>query len=731
MRHIRIARRSWIGKLALAIAVSLFVLMITQEHILKLGIVRRMELASIDYRFEYLGTNPTITDSCHVVIVEITEETFRSLPERWPFPRSYYAHLIRNLHRAGAKAIGLDLIFSTKDSRSPEDDDELRAAIKETGVVVLAGKSDPLKDNYHLRSTAEDYGNVFFPVDSCIGLVNIRNDADGVLRRYSPFFDTNSERLVPSFAFAVLNKYFRLPTFSIPEESKEDYFYAERAFPKYDANSFLIHFFGPSRTFPHVQFTDVIDDSTITTKEEKDLGKEINTFTDPEFGYLYDGTFKDKIVIVGSTVPEEHDLFPVAISRGVEEGDNQMYGVEIHANVVESIARSQPLHSESKPKEIISIFIFTILTFFLTSSLKESKTRHHFLVELNGFLFSLAQVFVLGYAALILIKYYDYLVTVISPILGVISGYFASTAYHFVVERKQRVLIKAMFSNYVNPTFVDELVTNPERLTLGGRRMELSVLFSDIEGFTTISEGMTPEQLVGLLNEYLSAMSGVVFKNNGTLDKFEGDAVMAFWGAPIAQEDHAYRACISALQMQDTATEIRNQWAIQNKPPLRIRVGINTGEMVVGNMGGMGKFDYTVIGDSVNLASRLEGANKLYKTGIMVSQRTYDLVRTRILGRELDLISVKGRSEPLRVYELLQLRDGSLDPSLREFLETYDAGLRVYRERNWKAAREYFRAAQHLRPDDHPSMLYHERSRLFEKNPPPDDWDGVFVMASK
>jgi adenylate cyclase len=303
--------------------------------------------------------------------------------------------------------------------------------------------------------------------------------------------------------------------------------------------------------------------------------------------------------------------------------------------------------------------------------------------------------------------------------------------YHFVGERKQRMLIKTMFSTYVNPSVVEELILNPEKLKLGGERKELTVLFSDIEGFTTISEGMSPEQLVGLLNEYLSAMTEIIFRNDGTLDKYEGDAIMAFWGAPIPQTDHALCACLSALQMSEKLASIRSVWKQQGKPALNMRIGINTGEMVVGNLGGMGKFDYTVIGDSVNLASRLEGANKQYKTGIMVSERTYELVKDKILGRELDLIAVKGRSAPLKIFELLQLRAAGMDGTLKEFLSTYGEGFLLYRERRWDEAKKMFEQALRLKSDDYPSRLYIERATHYSVNPPPDDWDGAFVMLTK
>jgi len=725
-----ITHSRWLSKLGLALAVALLVVVVTQERILKLGIIARLELASIDYRFESRGVNASFKDSSDVVIVEISEESFKSLPEKWPWPRSYYARLVRNLKAAGARVIGIDLILG-RSTFGTKDDEDLRAAILETGTVVLAGKAPQQEPMYEIVTAHEDFGNMFFDVDSSLGAVNVLNDADGVLRRYRPMWGTNTSLLIPAFAFAVLDKYYSLPALSIVENYADHFVFIHAGMPKYDATSFLINFYGPSGSFRRVNFADVIDDETLTTTEEAQTGTELNLFSDPDIGYLYSGMFKDKIVLVGSMAPEEHDLFPVSFARGLQVGDNLMYGVEIHANVIESVLRNEFLRKQSATTEILLIFILTVATFVAISAFKSSKTKHAFLVELNGFLFVVAGVFIIGYAALVLFNKQNYLLTAISPILAVVAGYVSSTVYHFVVERKQRMLIKAMFSTYVNPSVVEELILNPDKLKLGGERRELTVMFSDIEGFTTISEQMESQKLVSLLNEYLSAMTELVMKHDGTLDKFEGDAIVAFWGAPILQDDHAMRACLCALQMQEALVEIRRLWKEQNKPCINVRIGINTGEMVVGNMGGAGKFDYTVIGDSVNLASRLEGTNRQYKTGILVSEQTYALVKGRILGREVDLISVKGRSAPLRIFELLRVSDGGVDRSLEELIAVYEEGLRLYRARQWKNATTRFSQALRTKPDDYLSQLYLERASHYTHSPPPVGWDGVFIIQTK
>jgi adenylate cyclase len=723
-------------KAAVAIGVALLAILMTQERLLKLGIIERLELATIDYRFGFRGANPAIRDSAHVVIVEIGEESFRSLPAKFPWPRSYYAHLVRNLRAAGARAVGIDLIFDTGDVYAGANDEDLRRAIRETHIAVLAGKREQDDARFITTSSLENFSNIFYPVDSCLGLVNIRADVDGVYRFYNTSYlvpaGADSVRSVPTFGFALLNKYLCLPPATVPQRRDGEFLYAGRTIPPYDPASLLINFYGPSGTFRHMQFQDVIDDESLTTTDEAATGEQINTFSDPDYGYLYDGTFVGKIVLVGVTVPEYKDLFPVSLGRGTQRGDNLMYGVELHANLVENVLRNDFLTRQSPKTEAAVVFVLAAFTFLLVSWIKGAKTRHSLLVEVNSLLAVVAELVVIVSAALALFVHENYVLTVISPIVAVATGYVASTTFHFISERKQRLLIKSMFSTYVNPSVVDELISHPEKLVLGGRREELTVLFSDIEGFTTISQDMLPEELVAILNEYLSAMSEIIFTNDGTLDKYEGDAIMAFWGAPIPQEDHALRACLSALAMQEALAHIHTVWREQQKPLFNMRIGINTGEMVVGNMGAAGKFAYTVIGDSVNLASRLEGANKEYRTGIMVSQRTYDLVRRAIVGRELDRITVKGRSEPVTTYELLGSRDGpGMAPVCEKFLPLYDEGMAFYYSRRWRDAAARFTDALRARPGDYPSILHLERIRAYEAAPPGDNWNGVFAMKTK
>jgi adenylate cyclase len=285
---------------------------------------------------------------------------------------------------------------------------------------------------------------------------------------------------------------------------------------------------------------------------------------------------------------------------------------------------------------------------------------------------------------------------------------------------------------------MEEVARDPSAIKLGGDKREMTVLFSDIRGFTSISEKLDPEKLVHLLNRYLTRMSDVIFHHQGTIDKYMGDAIMAFWGAPRSQPDHARLACVTALEMVSELAQLNAELHEQGVPELAMGVGINTGPMVVGNMGSERRFDYTVMGDAVNLGSRLEGLNKEYGTSIIISETTLAQAGPGIRARFLDLVAVKGKKEPTAVYELLavdELTDGRVDGRANghtdEALEAYERGIECYRARDYRGAIPYFETALRLDPDDGASALYLERCRTLAENPPPADWDGVYVMTRK
>jgi class 3 adenylate cyclase len=295
---------------------------------------------------------------------------------------------------------------------------------------------------------------------------------------------------------------------------------------------------------------------------------------------------------------------------------------------------------------------------------------------------------------------------------------------------KEGLFVKQTFKRYVAASVVDQLIKHPDKLKLGGERKELTVFFSDVSGFTSLSENLSPERLVELINEYLSQMTESIFAYEGTLDKYEGDAIVAFWGAPVDQSDHALRACKAALENVRALKLLQKKWVKEGLPHLGMRIGLNTGPMVVGNMGSTIKMDYTVMGDAVNLGARLEGANKAYGTHILISEATRRQAGSGIVARELDLIAVKGKKLAVKVYELIGLA-GKVAAKDLEAYHAFETGLQDCKLRRWEQALESFKLCDGLLEGDGPSRLFIERVRGFMASPPPADWDGRFVLTEK
>jgi adenylate cyclase len=314
-------------------------------------------------------------------------------------------------------------------------------------------------------------------------------------------------------------------------------------------------------------------------------------------------------------------------------------------------------------------------------------------------------------------------VNTVYPVFLLLIIYFSTTMYHYLVEEREKRRIKATFQHYLAPTVVEEILKDPENLKLGGEEQELTILFSDLRNFTSISEKLSPRQIEQLLNEYLTIMTDVIFTQNGTLDKYMGDAIMAFFGAPLKQPDHYLKACLTAVAMQQELNMLQQKWKQRGLPALDSGIGINTGPVVVGNMGSDVLFDYTVIGDNVNLASRLESLNKMYGTNIIIGENTHDHVKDAFRFRELDLVKVKGKETAVKIYELLREEDISIRWD-EQFLKHSQEGLKRYRYREWSNALAAFEKALTLFPNDITTRLYITRCEMFKEDPPAADWDG-------
>jgi adenylate cyclase len=317
------------------------------------------------------------------------------------------------------------------------------------------------------------------------------------------------------------------------------------------------------------------------------------------------------------------------------------------------------------------------------------------------------------------------------PTIQLCAQFLGITVYGYLTEGREKQKIKNAFQFYLSKSVVDEVLQDPTKLSLGGEKRVCTVLFSDIRGFTTISERLAPEQLSALLNQYLTPMTNIVFKHQGTLDKYMGDAIMAIFGAPVRHGNHASQACFVALEMMEDLRRLHEVWRSQGLPELDIGIGMNTGPMSVGNMGSEVRFDYTVMGDNVNLGSRLEGINKQYGTNIIISEATYLEAQNDIYARHLDSVRVKGKREPVQIYELLGKGDPTPEHTL--LMKQFQQSLVHYRSQEWNEAIAILEIIRkETKPDDFASGVYIKRCETMrDSSPPGPDWDGVFTMTSK
>lgn len=391
--------------------------------------------------------------------------------------------------------------------------------------------------------------------------------------------------------------------------------------------------------------------------------------------------FRNKYVLIGATAVDLHDSQVTPVSMGRE-----MAGVEIHANAMATILENKYLVSESKSFTLLTLFAFTLLA-VATAQLP------------------IAWLWLVIY---IIYSFVSFDIGIIRNLiytpLAIIFVNIASLIMRFLSERSQKEYIRKAFSYYLSDSVLKEILKDPSKLKLGGERKEITVLFTDVAGFTSISEKMDPVDLAKLLNDYLTRMTNIVFANAGVLDKYIGDAVMAFWNAPIANSDHAYLACKTALEMQKKTGEFG------------MRIGINTGDMVVGNMGSQMRFDYSLLGDNVNLGSRLEGINKEYGTKILISQSTQSLISDKLITRFIDTVAVKGKEKGVKIYELRSINYDTNFDTAREFYEKgeFTKALKIFEKII----------------DDPPSKVFLLRCQEFIKIPPPR-WDGVYHAIMK
>jgi adenylate cyclase len=465
---------------------------------------------------------------------------------------------------------------------------------------------------------------------------------------------------------------------------------AGRKIPILDNGSALINYCGPTGTIQAYSASDVLNDRV----KPDDL--------------------KGCIAEIGTTVDGLEDVRPTPFTRNSP-------GVEINANIMENIISGRFLRLAPEYLKYLFIILLPLLMWYLIPILTPVEGIAVFVLAFIGYVVM----------ACLLFNYSGLVIDVTHPLVSMTLCFGALTTYKFRTEVRHGRHMKNMFQSMVTPKVVDAILKMPGGIELGGEEKELTVMFSDIRSFTTYSEKHTAKEVIGVLNEYLTQMTNMVFVSEGTLDKYIGDAIMAFWGAPVVQEDHAYRACTTALSMTEFLHDVLHpKWEAEGKEKLNIGIGLNTGNMVVGFVGSQAIKNYTLIGDAVNLGSRLEGTTKEYRVEIIISEATYEMVKMDMLCRELDHIRVKGKTKPIRIYELVDRRFKA-KPHIQEKVTVFAEGLALYRTQKWDAAASCFKKCLELDPQDGPGAIFADRCQQLKQHPPAADWDGVFVMKTK
>jgi adenylate cyclase len=635
----------------------------------------------------------------------------------WPWPRQMYAPIVQYAALAGAKAVAFDILYTEPSAYGVEDDSILAGALRENGHVQLAlflsqetRAARPWEDSVLRKgdlvledrtgSPVPDYPSVIPPIrvlaESAQGFGNVKisPDRDGIYRR-APLVFRHDGRWIPSLGLAVF-RHVRQVEKAVLEAGALDL--DSIGIPLDGDGNFLVTYYAGDE-YPRFSAFNVIQ--SFVARQEGGT-----PLYPPE-------AFRDRILFIGFTAPGLYDLKSTPVSS--------IYpGMAIHATVVANLLQKDFRVRISRPVVMVfaaAVAALTGITVMLAAGYGQ--------LLLTAVLYAGA---LLAFVALAFRQ--NIWVDAVMMLLSFGFAFAVTTAFSYATEGRQKRQIKQAFSHYMSDLLIQDLLKNPEKLRLGGERKVLTVFFSDLAGFTSLSEKLHPEEVVTLLNRYLTAMTDIILSSGGIIDKYEGDAIMAFWGAPLPQEDHAVRACHAAIDNQRRLVSLREEFAQAGLPPVRARIGINTGEMIIGNMGSSQRFDFTVIGDQVNLASRLEGAGKEYGAGIIISEETCRRAAEHIEVRELDLLQVKGRERPVRIFELLG-RKGEVEEGLVEAMRVFSEGLDHYRNRRWTEAMVSFRRVLELRSGDGPSMTFSRRCEIYLKEPPPGDWDGVFRLTRK
>jgi adenylate cyclase len=747
--------------------------------------LKRFEYSTLDTRFRYRPARYSFPDS-RIVIVSIDQRSQEVLG-KWPFSRKYFGEMLDALHDDGARVAAFDITFDKPDmtaapvqalltkleqdkqagkppdakveaqvaelAKEFDSDAQFAAALRRFGPVVLgnfflepqevrgidgavldkyaemvqwyslnrvplnpaSGKKDfeALLNGYQAEGTLYTATVANIPAlappenneQTAIGFFNISSDADGVLRRsllVLPFGRSNNPDdidLYGSLEVQTLRLYLGLKTEQITVNYGPTGIATLQLGKKLTVRPdylgrMMINYRGPRGTYPYYSLADVVQHKFVP------------------------GTFKDKIVLVGASATGIGDL------RTPPYGGIDYPGMEVHANVIDNMLNGGFL---VRGAHQVVLDLVLIVLFGLPLGFALALAAPRWIWFGLGLLIPFTGLMYLAFL-------HEWWLNFTLPAGTLVANVMSVSLYRALVEEKEKRKVRSAFGHYLSPEVIRRLLVNPDLVE--PRKTEITVMFSDIRGFTTISEKLDAQELALFLNSYLYDMTRIVFDTDGTLDKYIGDAVMAFWGAPFEDGRHPVQACTAALEMMKRVGELQKKWAAEGKPALDIGIGLNSGAASVGNMGSALRYGYTALGDTVNLSSRLEGLNKEYGTHIIVNESTYEAAKDAgFLFRELDLIRVKGKLQPVTIYELFaRVSDLEVTGTLaeaRERLADFEEARKLYRERKWSEARPMFERILERWAGDGPALVYQKRCEEYLAEEPISEWDGVFVMTHK
>jgi|GEM_PF-241757 len=693
-----------------------------------------------DRMFQHRGP---IRQDPRLIHVNVDDRSVRALG-RWPWPRALDAQVIDTLRDLGVRAVVFDAFFpfptSPKVDPKNENDRAFAKTMSTMGNVYLASalllalpseaESEdkeaeremmypdellnrvtvpgpvPFPPGFYHGTTRLLPMEAFAQVARGVGHASATKDSDGVVRR-NPLLVRVKDRLFPSLSFRVAVDLLDSDLSKVGVEPgrvsiRDALLPGENArrdvhIPVDEHGQLTVNFAGKwDEAFKHISAADVL--------EEVD---------DPEKRPELEKNFKGAVALFAISTTGSSDIGIVPVEKSYP-----LNGV--HMNLINTILTQQFLVESGPTAVILLVLGMGIGVALLSLWLKPYIYLFVAIAAIGGYIAGAWWGF---------IEFGRLLPVAPVVLVGALSSAGMLT-YRYAAGEREKQKTRAAFAPYFAPAVVDMLLSDSMDRLMGGKRKELTMLFSDIVEFTSLCEGIEPEVVQKVLQEYFNEMTRIGFVHQGTLDKFIGDGILWFFGDPLPQEDHAIRAVHAALDMQAAMHPLRAKCKQEGRPELAMRVGVNTGVVLVGNMGSDARKEYTVMGDAVNLASRVEGANKPFHTEVMMTERTHQLVKDVVEWRELDLLRVKGKKQGVRVFEVMA-RKGELPELKRQVVLVYNEGLAAYTQRDWSAAAAAFTRALSIDKTDGPSQLYLERAEEFRKNPPPVDWDGVYEMKTK